>query len=224
MNKIKLRRRIIRSLTKQGFRFHDGQLLPPKRLNKRRLRRLHVPAVQHQIDRVEPSRARKEDHLLERIARGSEVVPEHLRPRLIRVLPDSEDELLFRYARLHWSIPVSAGYGRRLRFLVIDEHNAKLIGILGLADPVFGLGARDEWIGWNSEQRCQRLVHVMDTFVLGTVPPYSSLLCGKLVAMLAASNEVRRAFGYKYRSDDSLIGGRAFDGRLAMITTTSALG
>ena len=45
--------------------------------------------------------------------------------------------------RLHWSIPISAGYGRRLRFVIYDEANGKLIGLFGLGDPVFGLGPRD---------------------------------------------------------------------------------
>jgi hypothetical protein len=132
--------------------------------------------------------------------------------------------LLFRYAALHWSIPVSSGYGRRLRFLVVDEFNGKLIGIIGLGDPVFNLGPRDGWIGWTKEDRNDRLRHVMDAFVLGAVPPYSFLLCGKLVAMLAASDEVRKSFKEKYGGRFSLIGGRVHDGRLALITTTSALG
>jgi hypothetical protein len=140
------------------------------------------------------------------------------------VLPDSQDELLFRYVSLHWSIPVSSGYGRRLRFLVIDEQNEKLVGLIGLGDPVFSLSAREEWIGWDREARRERLNHVVEAFVLGAVPPYSSLLCGKLVAMLAASDEVRLAFKKKYENQQSLISGRKLDGRLALITTTSALG
>ncbi len=62
----------------------------------------------------------------------------------------------------------------------------------------------------------------MDTFVLGAVPPYSFLLGGKLVAMLAASNEVRAAFGRKYSGAKSVISGEEFDGRLAMLTTMKA--
>jgi hypothetical protein len=68
-------------------------------------------------------------------------------PRLVEVLRDSDDELLFRYASLHWSIPTSSGYGRRLRFLVEDAHNGKLIGLFGLCDPVFSVAARDAWWG-----------------------------------------------------------------------------
>lgn len=64
----------------------------------------------------------------------------------------------------------------------------------------------------------------MDAFVLGAVPPYSFLLFGKLVAMLAASDAVRHAFKKKYGGTRSVIKGIVHDGRLALITTTSALG
>jgi hypothetical protein len=145
-------------------------------------------------------------------------------PELVEVKPDSEDEQLFRYASLHWSIPVSSGYGRRLRFLVIDRHNDKLIGIIGLGDPVFALRARDSWIGWSAQARRERLRQVMDAFVLGAVPPYSYLLCGKLVAMLVASDPVRGAFRRKYSHSRSLINGHDGCGELALVTTVSALG
>jgi hypothetical protein len=119
---------------------------------------------------------------------------------------------------------VSSGYGRRLRYLVVDDSNGKLIGIFGLGDPVINLRARDEYIGWTADVRRTRLCHVMDVFALGAVPPYSHLLCGKLVAMLATSNEVRRAFQRKYAGRKSRIRRHRHDGRLAMLTTTSALG
>ena len=152
------------------------------------------------------------------------MIPEELKPVLVEVQPRSDEELLFRYARLHWSIPVSAGYGRRLRFVVYDESNDKLIGIIGMGDPVFGLGPRDKWIGWDVAARKRRLKCVMDLFVLGAVPPYSQLLCGKLVALLATSAEVEEAFRRKYGGRKAYISGRTFDGRLALLTTTSALG
>ena len=150
--------------------------------------------------------------------------PRAVDPELVDVEPGSEEELLFRYVRLHWSIPVSAGYGRRQRFIVRDRSNEMLIGIIGLGDPVFGLGPRDRWVGWDLPARRRRLKHVMDLFVLGAVPPYSRLLCGKLVALLATSREVRQAFWRKYGGRRAYISARTFDGGLAMLTTTSALG
>ena len=66
-----------------------------------------------------------------------------------------------------------------MRFLVRDRSNDKLIGIFALGDPVFNLKARDEWIGWDVNDRRDRLVHVMDAFVVGAVPPYAQLAQGR---------------------------------------------
>ena len=201
-----------------------AQLLPPADLSKDSLRQLHQTAVAHKLERSKPGLVKYQDQLLRFIASGTDVVPDKIRPILVEVQPDSKEELLFRYATLHWSIPVSSGYGRRLRFLVIDDHNEKLIGVIGLGDPIFSLGKRDDWIGWTKVDRQERLHYVMDAFVLGAVPPYSHLLCGKLVAMLVASNQVRDAFHRKYADRISVIRNRMLASQLVSITTTSALG
>lgn len=219
-----LRALIEDSLRQQGFRIQDGQVVLPKDLTKDKLRSLHQWSVQHRIEQARPHLGRYEERLLWRIASGNEVEPAKVAPRLIEVFPNSQDELLFRYVCLHWSIPTSSGYGRRLRFLVEDAYNGKLIGLLGLCDPVFGVAARDVWIGWDWNARKARLRNVLEAFILGAVPPYSMLLGGKLVAMLCTSDEVRQTFQRKYGQGESLISGAAADGRLALITTTSALG
>jgi hypothetical protein len=224
MNKNQLRELIEQSLKRQGYRIRNGNILPPKNLTKERLRKLHSVSVKHKIQSAYESLYRYEDKLLDRIAKGNDVNPYKITPQLIEVVSGSEDERLFRYATLHWSIPVSTGYGRRLRFLVKDEQNGKLIGIIGLGDPVFALGARDNWIGWDRLTLGENLRYVMDAFALGAVPPYSHLLCGKLVAMLAVSNDVKDAFRRKYQNNQSLIQQKESDARLALITTTSALG
>lgn len=219
-----LRNRIILSLRKQGFRMWSGRLVPPDSEDKRKLRSLHEEAVRHRVEQARPRLARHEDRLLSFIAAGNDVDPQKVRPRMVVVQRGSEDELVFRYARLHWSIPVSAGYGRRLRFVVYDESNGKLMGLFGLGDPVFALKPRDRWIGWDFERKKMRLQSVMDLFVLGAVPPYSWLLGGKLIALLATSREVQEAFSLKYRGERTLIRRRVADGQLALLTTTSALG
>ncbi len=218
-----LRDKVISSLINQGFTVERDGIVPPDPTNKASLRDLHLAAVRHKIERGDRLRP-KEPFLIKRIAAGSEVKPDQVEPYLVEVMPNSRDAELFRYVSLHWSIPVSSGYGRRIRFLVLDRQNDKLIGIIGLGDPVFGLGVRDRWVSWDAGQRRNRLRHVLDAYVLGSVPPYSSLLCGKLVAMLAASSDVRRSFERKYRERAALISGLKGDARVAMITTTSALG
>jgi hypothetical protein len=55
------------------------------------------------------------------IASGHELNPARIKPKLVQVQPDTEHSRLFRYACLHWSIPISESHGRRLRFLKLDE-------------------------------------------------------------------------------------------------------
>lgn len=65
------------------------------------------------------------------------MVPRKICPKLVVVKPESEHELLFRYACLHRSIPVSAGYGRRLRFLVGNPPvNPFLLGAGGVVQAL----------------------------------------------------------------------------------------
>lgn len=218
-----LREKVLDSLRKQGFQLSDDRISVPKQSDKDSLRGVHQLAVQHRRKQGSSLKP-KEPLLIKHIASGAEVVPKRISPSLVQVFPDSWEELLFRYAALHWSIPVSAGYGRRIRFLVVDDSNGKLIGLIGLGDPVFSLRARDEWVEWDSSQRKTHLRHVVDAYVLGAVPPYSQLLFGKLVAMLATSTEVRTAFENKYSARTSLIAGSTGDSALALLTTTSALG
>lgn len=220
----RLRHAISRVLRKQGYSVRQNCFHLPQDPTKDVLRNLNLLAVKHKLGLAEPRISRYENQLLRYIANGSEVIPSKVAPRLVLVQPESEHELLFRYVSLHWSIPVSPGYGRRLRFLVFDESNGKLIGLFGLGDPVFSLRSRDEWIGWDSHTREKNLYHVMDAYVLGSVPPYSTLLGGKLVAMLALSNEVRTAFRHRYSKKCSIIKRTKRLSYLALLTTTSALG
>jgi hypothetical protein len=218
-----LKKRIRKSLRKQGFVLRTHTFHAPH-MDKQSIRDLNEVARQHRIEEARSTLGRFEAALLREFASGSEINPAAIKPVITEVQSKSRDELLFRYATLHWSIPVSSGYGRRLRFLVRDQQNGKLIGIIGLGDPVFSLGARDKWIGWDSSQRSLRLRNVLDAFVLGAVPPYRNLLCGKLIALLTTSEVVREAFRRKYRDSQSRIRMAEADARLALVTTTSALG
>lgn len=157
-------------------------------------------------------------------ANGVEVEPTKVVPRIERVFSNTWQSDLFRLASLTWSVPVSAGYGRRMRFLVWDKHNEKLIGIFALGDPVFNLRARDNFVGWNLDNRRARLVNVLDAYVLGAVQPYSSLLGGKLVACVTNSLEVQDEFRRAYGATRGIISSKKKDARLTLITTTSSLG
>jgi Druantia protein DruA len=162
--------------------------------------------------------------LLPFFASGADISIDEVSPRLQPIQAGTLEAKLFRFASFTWSVPVSEGFGRRMRFLIWDNHNDKLIGLLALGDPVFNLNVRDRMLGWTSADRKERLVNVMDAYVLGAVPPYNQLLCGKLVSCLVRSKEVRDLFDRKYAGTRGIISHTKKHAQLLLVTTSSALG
>jgi Domain of unknown function (DUF4338) len=220
----RIKRDLRKHLKSLGF-IRDGQggLRAPD-ANKDSLRALHRMQRQEKLQSHTEFILSAWVSLGHLFADGKEINPSKLVPRIERVFSNTWQSDLFRLATLTWSVPVSAGYGRRLRFLVWDEYNGKLIGIFALGDPVFNLRARDEHIGWDSEDRKERLVNMLDAYVLGAVQPYSMLLGGKLLSCLTNSLEVQKEFQKAYGASVGIISSKKKKARLALITTTSSLG
>ena len=219
-----IQRDIHRHLSALGFRKNGDGYSIDANLTKQKIRDLHAGHRLEVLEKNRPFVERYGPALADHFASGNQVTPESVDPQLVEVHPESEESRLFRFASLLWSIPVSQGFGRRLRFLVRDRQNGCLIGLFALGDPVFNLSARDNWIGWTHEDRRERLVHVMDAYVVGAVPPYSQLIGGKLVAALMASKEVNAVYERKYLGRPTVISKKVNRARLVLITTTSALG
>ena len=219
-----LKRRLRRHLRDLGFeKSEDGNLVPPAS-TKNSIRKAHAVHRADVLKRNADFAAQRFPKLKMYFASGREVDPTKIQPKLEAIKSDTWQSELFRLATLSWSIPVSPGFGRRIRYLVWDQHNNKLIGVIALGDPVFNLKARDDHIGWDSEARRKRLVNILDAYVLGAVPPYNSLLCGKLVACLVRTHEVRRDFQSKYGQTTGIISQARKKAKLVMVTTSSALG
>lgn len=222
---IELREKVISSLLSQGYTVDGlGRIIPPTYRSKDDIRLIHKNSVAYQLEKKKMSLERYEDKFINRIANGEEVSVSDFYPKIIPVHSGTADSYLFNYISCHWSVPVSSGYGRRMRYLVEDESNKKIVGIIGLGDPIYGLEARDNYIGWTSDQRKEKLYNIMEAYVLGAVPPYNRLLCGKLMALLSLSDTVRYDFKEKYQNRTPLISGRKKPANLVSITTTSALG
>lgn len=220
-----LREAVFRHLDQLGIKVTREGVIESTPQSKEAIRSMHRAAVLDARRESEDALANDESDFVSRLAVGQEIELENVSPRLVPVTARTPETLLWRWITLHWSIPTSTGYGRRLRYLVIDSaHDDAVIGAIGLGDPVFALGARDEHMGWTREERENHLHQVMDAFVLGAVPPYSFLLGSKLVALLATSRRVRADFKDKYDGRRALISGKIRQGPLAAITTTSALG
>lgn len=224
MSNSELQQAIHEQLKKLGFSKNGKGYVIEGRLTKQRIRDFHS---EKRIELMKNNRAfieRYGSDLVQNFATGRQVDPEAIAPELVEVKPGSRESRLFRFACLLWSVPVSQGFGRRIRFLIRDKQNGQLIGLFALGDPVFNLSARDRWIGWTFEDRKDRLIHIMDAYVVGSVPPYSQLIGGKLVAALMGSKEVNDVYERKYLGRQAIISGKENRARLVLLTTTSAMG
>lgn len=186
-------------------------------------RSLHAPAVKIELARRQNSIRRKYPRYAKYFANGDEVRPSLIRPVLLEVKEPWQADL-FWLARLTWSLPFTKGYGRRLRFIIIDASNEKLIGILGLQSPPLDFSVRDRLFNYPAGHKVELVNQTMDIYSLGAVPPYSRLLGGKLVALAAAADEVRKAYEQKYKGRTTEIEERILPARLVALTTTSAFG
>jgi hypothetical protein len=220
-----LRNEILNRIRQQGFKLSpDNKIEAFDMESKDLIRKVHAPAKAERLIENKKFLAKNEDKLIRFFASGKEIEIENFRARIEVVASGTIESDLFRYATLLWSVPVSNGFGRRVKFLVWDENIGKLVGIFALGDPVFNLACRDNLIGWDWNTRCKHLYNVMDVFILGAVPPYNRLLGGKLVAMTATSNEVRNIIRKRYSKSTTVITKEEKDSRLALLTTSSALG
>lgn len=216
-----LKRKVRRHFKALGFTRDPTGILLPGGTNKDAYRAVHSHQRQERLEKVASLVNETLPEFLRQIADGREINPEIISPVFELVTPKTMASNLFKVAMMTWSIPVSDGFGRRLKFLVRDGCSGKLIGLIALGDPVFNLGARDRLIGWSSKDRESRLVNVLDAFVLGALPPYSALLGGKLVACLVRTKEIEQAFRAKYGATRGIISQAKKTARLALVTTTS---
>lgn len=219
-----LKRELRRHLQKLGFKKSEDGVLRIEGDSKEVIRALHGPQRE---DRLEANRRFLTERcpgLLKHFAEGREVDPKKISPVLQRITAETWESDLFRAATLTWSVPVSNGFGRRLRYLVWDEQNDKLIGLIAIGDPVFNLAVRDSLIRWDVHDRSERLVNVMDAYVLGAVPPYNILLGGKMVACLLRSRDVYNDFFRAYGRTTGIISKKKKKARLLAVTTSSSMG
>jgi hypothetical protein len=156
-------------------------------------------------------------------AKREEVDPTKIEFEL-EMVSDQRAGEIFRSGMSFWSVPISAGYGRRMRFIVWDKTHNKVFGIFGLCDPLIGLKIRDEYIGWDKKQREERLYNMMSAYILGAVPPYNELFGAKLVALAVGCKEVCQAFEEKYKGKKTIIRGRTPLAKLVAVDTMAFFG
>lgn len=219
-----LRKKVRRHLRELGFHKAEDGILEIDGDGKDVIRTLHRSQRRERLASNSVLIESRASGLLPFFASGADLNPSQIKPTLRRVLPGTTEAELFRLASLTWSVPVSNGYGRRLRYLVWDAHHDKLMGLIAIGDPVFNLSVREKHIGWDVREKTARLVNIMDAYVLGALPPYNMLLGGKLVACLIRSREIYDDFAKTYGSATGIISGQDKGARLLAVTTSSSMG
>lgn len=220
----RLKKKLRGHLTRLGFvKQPDGTLRLPG-AGKDVIRTLHRKQRSDRLEAGKDFLTTAWKDLSKHFGEGREVIPDRIKLRLQLIDAGTWESDLFRLACMSWSVPVSGGFGRRLRYLVWDEGNAKLVGVIALGDPVFNLSVRDKLIGWTSADRGLRLVNILDAYVLGAIPPYAQLLGGKAVACLVRSQEVYEDFADKYGSLKGVISKKNKKANLLAVTTSSSMG
>jgi len=156
-------------------------------------------------------------------AKKEEIDPHKIQLELELVNNNKSSEI-FRSAMSLWNVPISSGYGRRMRFILWDKTHNKVFGIFGLGDPVIGLRIRDDYIGWSKNQRHDRLYNIMSAYILGAVYPYNELYGSKMTALSVGSKDVCKLFEEKYKGKKTIIRERSPIPKLVAVDTMAFFG
>jgi len=189
------------------------------------LRDAHRMAKEERLSKQKSFLLRETQFVKDTMIDGADLDVDKIDPALFLVKPGSHWEKLFRWWNLAWwSLPCEKAYGRQMRYLVWDRYHHAAIGLIGLQSPILSWAPRDNYLGIARESKDYWVNQSMSAQRLGAFPPYNKILGGKLVAMLAASDRVRRDFRQKYRGKETVIKGVCLPANLLFITTTGAFG
>lgn len=221
---------LIRDLLRLGWAFSNSdkmefRLRPPSCYNKETIKK-GMSFSRNKI--IEKNRQWIDLHINRarmNLASGLDVLKSDIVP-VIEVCRTQKQNDLFRAYRYYWSSPASEYVGRRIRIIVRDAAlpYKPVIGIAAIGSSIIRIADRDRWIGWDLKTRTQRLVYIMDAYVVGALPPYNDLLGGKLMTYILASNELRDIYKNKYQKTKTVINKRKNLSDLALIMITSLYG
>ena len=105
--------------------------------------------------------------------------------------------------RLIHTMEFQANPGRNVKCYVKDRTTGKILGQICLGSDITSLGVRDNYIGWQKEDKFQNgklNCTTIATTIVSTQPFGYNFLGGKLIAALATSPEVRDYWQKKYNN------------------------
>lgn len=225
MPSVELRSEIGRVLSRQGYCLHGGGGFALRSRQRKSLRRAHFLAKKERIsgqrDFILGNRATVREWMIN----GADLSVKDISPKLIMVHPSTENEVIYKWwNHVWWSLPYEKAYGRQMRYIVWDEYHDAAIGLIGLQSPILSWGPRDSYLNIPRDDKDCLINQSMSIQRLGALPPYNEILGGKLVAMLAAGDKIRRDFRKKYKDRATVMRERVIPANLLFATTTGAFG
>ena len=137
-----------------------------------------------------------------------------LEPISIRWVEDSEGPLfrqsIQRYHYLGYRVPV----GANLRYF-IESGNGSILALMQWTSPAWKMAARDQWIGWNSNQRASNLQSVVNNSRFLILPwIHVNGLASSILARAARQLpfDWQHHYGYKPVLLETLVDGSRFRG------------
>ena len=91
--------------------------------------------------------------------------------------------------------------GRTLKWIVVEENTNKIIGVVRFGSPTINSKPRNDYFGEVLPLSVINKEFVMGFNIVPTQPFGYNYLGGKLLALLASSNELKRKFDAKYGTD-----------------------
>ena len=121
-------------------------------------------------------------------------------------------ELIERHHYLRYRVPV----GANLRYLVRSEPGGgRVLACLLWSSPAWKMAAREEWIGWNAEQRMRNLQLIVNNSRFLVLPwVHVKGLASKILAQSARQLPIdwERRFGYRPLLLETLVEAQRFRG------------
>jgi len=120
-------------------------------------------------------------------------------------------ELIERHHYLGYRVPV----GANLRYLVRSQSGEQVLACLLWSSPAWKMAPRDQWIGWNEEQRAQNLQLVVNNSRFLILPwvrvrGLASKILGQCARQLPGDWELR--YGYRPLLLETFVDARRFRG------------
>lgn len=216
---------LMRDLVRIGWRLKSNsnnsfEFSPPDNYEKDVVKEAMAYSRNELIDKNAEWIKNHMDLARENLASGTDVLQSEIKPR-IEVCEKQKQHNIFRIFRYSWSSPASDYVGRRIKIIIRDEgiKTCPVVGIAALGSSIIHIPSRDKWIGWDKNTRTERIIYMMDAYVIGAVPPYNYLLGGKLISYILASDEIRKIYKKKYAKVKTIAKKRKASDMVLIMTT-----